>query len=367
MRRTSKSNGISKWSILSLTLVAALILPTSSRADNYAHLVLDARTGSALEAHNADELRHPASLAKMMTIYVVFEAIRDGRLTWGQRIRVSATAASRIPTKLYAPAGSTITVREAVLGMIVVSANDAATAVAEELAGNEAAFGELMTRRARQLGMASTLFTNASGLPSRAQVTTARDMSVLAIALQRDFPEFYRLFSHTSMTFAGRTRYGHNRLMSRYEGMDGIKTGYTDWSGFNIVSAVSYGNRRVIGVVMGGATAQSRDDRMAELLDRAMPRASNEPGLPSLPRRVSSAAVLVSPRPPARPSQFETREALSPSVLVSLRPRRRPEELMVEFAISAALHGHASADDVPFQVVSTDHIEAAITQALEHP
>lgn len=164
-------------------LIHATLIPTAARADNYAHFVLDVTTGNVLEAQNADDLRHPASLTKMMTVYLVFEAIRNGRLTWDQRIRVSETAASRIPTKLYAPAGSTITVREAVLGMIVVSANDAATAVAEEFSGTEAAFGELMTRRARELGMASTVFTNASGLPNRAQVTTARDMSVLAIAL----------------------------------------------------------------------------------------------------------------------------------------------------------------------------------------
>lgn len=339
---------------------------TVARADNYAHLVIDATTGNVLEAQNADALRHPASLTKMMTVYIVFEAIRNGRLTWDQRIRVSETAASRIPTKLYAPAGSTITVREAVLGMIVLSANDAATAVAEEFSGNEAAFGELMTRQARQLGMSSTVFTNASGLPSRAQVTTARDMSVLAIALQRDFPEFYQLFSHTSMTFAGRTRYGHNRLMSRYEGMDGMKTGYTNWSGFNIVSAVSNGNRRVIGVVMGGATAQSRDNRMAELLDRAIPRASNAPGGPTLPRQILSTAVLVSPRPPTRPQRFGASDAATPltAVFVSLRPRERPENLAVDHAVRIALLSVSADEDIPFQIVSASEIDAAVSQAL---
>jgi D-alanyl-D-alanine carboxypeptidase (penicillin-binding protein 5/6) len=199
---------------------------------------------------------------------MTFEALRDRRISWDQDIIITPNAASKIPSKLGVPAGKTITVREAVLGMIVRSANDAAAAMGDHLGGSEDRFGEMMTRRARALGMKNTVFKNASGLPDDDQVTTARDMAVLALALMRDFPQEYALFSERNMEFRGKRLRGHNNLMYRYPGMDGVKTGYIKASGFNIASAVNIGGRRYIGVVMGGKTARIRDDRMAELLDQ---------------------------------------------------------------------------------------------------
>ncbi|MBN9052179.1 MAG: D-alanyl-D-alanine carboxypeptidase, partial [Rhizobiales bacterium] len=251
-----------------------IVLYATQASAGYAQLVLDANTGKVLSSENADILNHPASLTKMMTLYMTFEALHDGRLTWDKRITMTKNGAATIPTKLGVPAGKTFTVREAVLGMIVKSANDAAEAMGDHLAGSEAKFADAMTRKARQLGMSRTTFRNASGLPNSRQVTTARDMATLAVALMRDYPKEYTLFSERSFVFRGRKVTGHNNLMYRYKGMDGIKTGYTNASGFNLVSAVNDNGRHVVGVVLGGKTARSRDARMAALLDAAMPASS---------------------------------------------------------------------------------------------
>ncbi|MGM4908592.1 serine hydrolase [Rhizobium sp. 768_B6_N1_8] len=257
-----------------LTATLAITAPVAAFAGS-ASLVLDARTGKVLASENGDTLNHPASLTKMMTLYLTFEALNRGKITWDTPITMSKYAASRPPTKLGVKAGGTITVREAVYGMIVKSANDAAAAIGEKLGGSESNFARLMTQKARQLGMSRTVFVNASGLPDARQITTARDMSTLAVALLKNYPSEYRLFSIASFNFRGQTIRGHNNLMYRYQGMDGIKTGYTNASGFNIVSAVKDGNRRVVGVVLGGRTARSRDAKMAGLFDRYMGRASS--------------------------------------------------------------------------------------------
>ncbi|MGO4437553.1 serine hydrolase [Rhizobium sp. RAF56] len=260
-----------------VALSAAVVLLGSSAATlaGSAYLILDAKSGRVLAADDADTLNHPASLTKMMTLYMTFEAIHRGKLGWNSNIPVSAHAASMKPTKLGLRPGSSVTVRDAVNGMIVKSANDAAAAMAEALGGSEENFGRMMTQRARQLGMNRTVFVNASGLPDDRQITTARDMSTLGIALINDFPGEYRLFSQRNFTYAGRSVRGHNNLMYRFRGMDGIKTGYTNASGFNIVSAVRDGNRRLVGVVMGGRTARSRDNQMASLLTRYIKDASS--------------------------------------------------------------------------------------------
>nr|WP_307157413.1 D-alanyl-D-alanine carboxypeptidase [Rhizobium paknamense] len=239
-----------------------------------AQLLLDARTGRVLASENPDALNHPASLTKMMTLYLTFDALRRGKLSWDSPVEFSKYASARPPTKLRVKPGDSITVREAVLGMIVLSANDAATAMAEKIGGTEENFAAMMTAKARQLGMPNTTFVNASGLPDDRQITTARDMSALAVALLRDFPREYQLFSTRNFAFRGRTINGHNNLMYRYKGMDGIKTGYTNASGYNLVSAVSDGSRRVIGVVMGGRTAASRDNIMAQLITKNITKAS---------------------------------------------------------------------------------------------
>lgn len=261
---------------LLMALSAAVLLlsaPVASFAGS-AYFIMDAKTGKVLASSNADDLNHPASLTKMMTLYLTFEAIHRGKLSWNSRIQVSSAAAAKPPTKLGLKPGGTVTVREAVDGMIIKSANDAAAAMGEALGGSESGVARLMTQKARELGMRRTVFMNASGLPNMQQVTTARDMSTLAVALINNYPQEYRLFSQASFNYRGQHVRGHNNLMYRYEGMDGIKTGYTNASGFNIVSAVRSGNRRVIGVVMGGATARGRDALMASLLDRNVSKAS---------------------------------------------------------------------------------------------
>ncbi|SIQ06578.1 D-alanyl-D-alanine carboxypeptidase (penicillin-binding protein 5/6) [Rhizobium sp. RU33A] len=253
--------------------VAILTLSTTAHAGS-AQLLLDARTGEVLASENADVLNHPASLTKMMSVYMVFDAIKAGKLSWDSPVPFSKHAASRPPTKLFVKAGDSITVREAVLAMIIRSANDASAAIGEKIGGSEEGFAALMTRKARSLGMMNTTFFNASGLPHAQQFTTARDMSTLGVALMRDFPKEYELFATKSFKFRGKTINGHNNLMYRYKGMDGIKTGYTNASGFNLVSAVEHDGRRVIGVVLGGRTAASRDKIMERLIDANIKKAS---------------------------------------------------------------------------------------------
>lgn len=278
MSGTIKRGMAGAW-VFALTFFCAILSLQASPANaGYAHFIMDANTGKVLAAQNADVLNHPASLTKMMTLYMTFEALHAGRLRWNQKITMSKNGAATIPSKLYVRQGQTFTVREAVYGMIVKSANDMAEGMGDHLGGSEARFAEMMTRKARQLGMTKTVFRNASGLPSKSQVTTARDMARLGLALQRDFPKEYGLFAMESFSFRGKRIRGHNNLMYRYNGMDGIKTGYTNASGFNLVSAINDNGRRVVGVVLGGKTARSRDAQMAALLDKAMPQASSGRG-----------------------------------------------------------------------------------------
>ena len=257
-----------------LFLVGASLAMSRTPAEaGYAHFIYDAQSGKVLASENADVINHPASLTKMMTLYMTFEALKQGRLEWDQQIVMTPNAASKIPFKLGVKAGQTLTVREAVLAMAVRSANDAAAAMADHLGGSEERFGMMMTQKARQLGMTRTVFRNASGLPDDDQVTTARDMGMMALALIRDFPREYQLFSMRAFEFRGKRIRGHNNLMYRYPGMDGVKTGYIRASGFNIASAVNINGRRVIGVVLGGKSARKRDDQMAALLDKYVPGA----------------------------------------------------------------------------------------------
>ncbi|MBO3760638.1 D-alanyl-D-alanine carboxypeptidase [Ciceribacter sp. L1K23] len=251
------------------TFLAIVLTFTASQAlAGRAHLVVDAQTGTILEAENADELNYPASLTKMMTLYLTFEALHQGRLTWDSKLVMSENAESKEPYKFAVGVGRSITVREAVMGMIVLSTNDAAVAVAEALAGSEAAFGQMMTAKARQLGMASTVFTNPAGLPDPNQVTTAADMARLGLALLRDYPEEYKLFSTRTMTFRGMKFRGHNGVLAAYPGADGIKTGYTEASGYNLVTSASNGGRRLVGVVLGGNSAGERDKQMIALMEK---------------------------------------------------------------------------------------------------
>jgi D-alanyl-D-alanine carboxypeptidase len=239
-----------------------------------AAIVVDAKTGKALYASHADSRRHPASLTKMMTLYLLFEALDRGSLRLDARITVSDHAAAQAPTKLGVKAGGTITVRDAMLSLITKSANDMAVALGERLGGSEPEFAEMMTRKARDLGMASTTFRNASGLPDDGQVTTARDMATLGRALREHYPDYFGYFATRSFVWNGVRITNHNPLLGEVEGVDGIKTGYTRASGYNLVTSVKRDGRELVAVVIGGDTARWRDAHMAELVATYLPKAS---------------------------------------------------------------------------------------------
>lgn len=258
----------------------------------YADIVIDAETGRILHSTNADSLRHPASLTKMMTLYLAFQAIEAGRLNINQYLPISTNASEQSPSKLGLHAGQRIRVEDAILGLVTESANDAAVVVAEWLGGSEQGFGQLMTRQARALGMMHSRFDNPSGLPDPDQVTTARDMAVLGHALIYHFPQFYAYFSRDDFTYAGIYHHNHNHLMDRYDGMDGIKTGYIRASGFNLVASAARGNTRLIGVIFGGHSATARDNQMAQLLDQAFANVQNGEGTQRLANGGRTGAVF---------------------------------------------------------------------------
>src|SRR6516162_2730315 len=225
----------------------------SSSAPPYSAIVLDVNSDKVLYSANADELRHPASLTKIMTLYLLFERLETGRLRLDTRLAVSEHAAEQAPTKLGLTPDQMITVEDAIGGLVTKSANDAATVIAEALAGDEHEFAELMNRKAHTLGMSRTVYRNASGLPDDQQVTTARDQALLGRAIQQRFPRYYRYFAMASFTYRGQTMHNHNHLLGQVEGLDGIKTGYTKASGFNLVTSVRRGARHVVAVVFGGS------------------------------------------------------------------------------------------------------------------
>jgi len=234
----------------------------------YADIVMDAETGQILHATNPDRLRHPASLTKMMTLYVTFQALEAGRLGLNQYLPISSNAAEQPPSKLGLRPGARIRVEDAILGLVTESANDAAVVLAEWMGnGSTQTFAGMMTRQAQALGMKNSNFDNPNGLPDDLQVTTARDMAILGHALIYHFAQYYPYFSHDSFTYQGVAHHNHNHLMDRYDGMDGIKTGYIRASGFNLVASAKRGNIRLIGVVFGGHSTVARDNRMAQLLD----------------------------------------------------------------------------------------------------
>ncbi len=245
-------------------------------AARHAAMVIDGNTGETLLAEAADEARFPASLTKMMTLYMVFEMIEAGRLTPTTKLKVSQEAAAAQPTKLDLEPGEQIAVLDAVKALITKSANDMAIVLAEAIGGSEQHFAELMTEKARAVGMRNTTFRNASGLPDSRQVTTARDMLTLALRLQDDFPKYYPLFATRAFTYNGATMRNHNTLLGAFEGIDGIKTGYTRVSGFNLVTSLRRGDKHLVAAVFGGATAGTRNATMRLILTRALLKASTK-------------------------------------------------------------------------------------------
>ncbi len=281
------------WLVVA-ALALLVVLPPGARAqigsERYSSIVVDVAGGTVLEQASPDVPRYPASLTKLMTLYMAFEALRDRRISLETLVPVSAHAADMEPSKLGLVPGTRLTVEQAILGLVTKSANDAASALAELLGGSEDRFAQMMTLRARAMGMAHTTFANASGLPDDRQVTTARDLAVLARRLVSDFPGDYRYFSTPSFTFQGRTIFNHDGMLRSYPGADGMKTGYTEAAGHNLVTSAVRGGVRLIGVVLGAGSNAARDVHMAALLNQGFA----EMGVPT-----GAPATLVASHPPS--------------------------------------------------------------------
>ncbi|MEZ5815438.1 MAG: D-alanyl-D-alanine carboxypeptidase [Alphaproteobacteria bacterium] len=241
----------------------------------YASIVMDADTGLILHQRYANKQLHPASLTKIMTLLLVFEALEQGKIGLKDRVRISQKAANMVPSKLGLPAGSSIRVQDAIYALVTKSANDVAVALAEHLAGSERNFALRMTNRAKDIGMSRTVFVNASGLHDKRQISTARDMAKLAQYVIKVYPDYYRYFSRKTFSYNGKSYRNHNRLMDSYDGMDGMKTGYIAASGFNLVASAVRGERRIIGVVFGGRSSKTRNAHMEELLDMGFGKIEN--------------------------------------------------------------------------------------------
>ncbi len=301
-----------------------------------ASIVLDADTGRVLSEDNADAETYPASLTKMMTLYLTFEALNAGRLRLDQQLPVSVAAASKQPTKLGLRPGDSVAVQDLILGIVTRSANDAAAVLAEGIAGSEPAFAEMMNRKAQQLGMRGTFYDNASGLPDPAQHTTARDTAQLALALYHDFPREYRYFSVREFYFRGTMIVGHDHLLDWYPGADGIKTGFIDASGFNLATSAVRDGHRLVGVVLGGHSGSSRDREMAALLDQGFAAIGVAAAPIKVARRETPPPSL--PRPPAPlPLPVSVSAALA-AAAVPHEPTRAPPGLLHQAAVRLALH-----------------------------
>jgi D-alanyl-D-alanine carboxypeptidase len=309
-----------------------VVLPLSVAAAPYAAMVMDARNGKVLHAQNADTRLHPASLTKMMTLYIAFEAVQNGEITMDTVVTISRKAASEEPSRLGLRAGQKIKLRYLVRAAAVKSANDAATAIGEAIEGSEAAFARRMNRTAKALGMTRTTFKNAHGLTESGHLSTARDMSILGRHVIYDYPQYYNLFSRkTADAGVARVTHTNSRLLNSYKGADGIKTGYTRAAGFNLVASAERGGERVIATVFGGQSVTSRNARVAELLDLGFKkspvwvnnRAPKKP--PYLGRGAAATEVVVATTPDPRPgTRAKTIRIASAAVTRSLRPMARP-------------------------------------------
>ncbi len=310
----------------------------------YASIIVDANTGKTLYAVNENELRHPASITKVMTLYLLFEAMQAGRFQLDSPLTISANAARQEPSKLGLEPGETIEVEAAIKSIATKSANDIAVAVAENVGGSEERFVDMMNRKARQLGMTKTHYANPSGLPDPEQITTARDLSILGRAIQERFPKEYKYFATRNFVYEGRAMRNHNHLLGRVEGLDGIKTGYTRASGFNLLTSVRQDGRHIIGVVLGGRSAGARDAQMVALLDQHIERAyagrstssvlaqadtaaaadDEEERRPAAPKPIIAPQPVVAPQPVAMPQPVERPK---PAVVAELpRPKTASEQ-----------------------------------------
>jgi D-alanyl-D-alanine carboxypeptidase len=297
-----------------------------------AAIVVDMNAGSILHAQAADTPRYPASLTKIMTLYVLFGYLKAGKLSFDTDLVVTQHAASQAPTKLGLKPGGTIKTSDAIKALVTHSANDAAAVVAENIAGTEENFGRLMTQTARNMGMKNTTFRNASGLPNPDQVTTARDMAILAVRIIRDYPEYYGVFETRAFSYRGRSYRNHNKLLYGYKGTDGIKTGYTRASGFNLTASVKRDNKHLVAVVLGGKTGSQRDAAMRALLDKNLPKAST-----GKPQSRSLVATLMAPLAPAKKPAYALAEPTPPA------PEKKPAYALAEASPAPSLPTPAKA------------------------
>ena len=328
---------------------------SESYSPQFASIIVDGNSGAVLQSTNPDGLRHPASLTKIMTLYLLFERLESGKMKLDTEMPVSQRAADQDPTKLNLRAGQTIRVEDAIKGLVTRSANDAAVVIAEAIGGDEDDFAAMMTRKARALGMSKTVYRNANGLPNDEQVTTARDQATLGRAIQERFPRYYRYFSTTSFNWRGKSIRNHNHLLGSVEGVDGIKTGYTRASGFNLVTSMRRGNRHLIGVVLGGRSGGSRDAIMRNLLAENLEKgatthtvvavnersgadtstdvadASDTPARPAPQVQATAAPEAPAPRPASRLS------ALAAAATAAMPPAQpKPEAKSTESRIEPA-------------------------------
>ncbi|MFT3808403.1 MAG: D-alanyl-D-alanine carboxypeptidase [Micropepsaceae bacterium] len=309
--------------ILGAVLVAASPI-VHAGTGNDAALVMDAETGRVLYARSGDAARAPASLTKIMTLYLVFDQIKAGRMSLSDEMTASANAASQKPTKLGLKKGDTLTVEQAIYALVIQSANDVAVVIAEHIGGSEQQFARMMTQRARDLGMKRTTFRNPSGLPDAGQITTARDMAILARASMRNHPDLYRYFSATEFTWKGKTTKTHNRVLTSLKGANGIKTGYTRASGFNLTTSAERNGKRLIGVVLGGDTWKARDDEMKAMLEAWFTQLERRPNL--VASYGSGTTIAAAPAPqPMTVAAVEAKEILVPTAPAPV-PAAKPVE-----------------------------------------
>nr|WP_298249340.1 serine hydrolase [uncultured Halomonas sp.] len=375
MVTATMARGRSRLLVLGLWVGLAILLAGEAQAANprYAAIVVDVESGEILHAANADETRYPASLTKMMTLYMLFEALEGRSLSLHHALPVSSYAASKPASKLYVKAGSTIPVEKAIEALIIKSANDVAVVVAESLGGSEEHFARMMTDKARDLGMNDTTFRNANGLPDAGQTTTARDMATLSLRLMQDFPQYYHYFSNTRFSWKGNTITGHNRLLDNYAGADGLKTGFIRASGFNVATSAVRNGRRLVSVVMGGFTAASRDAHMTDLLNRGFVRASlygrgdwvaqadfsgERMNLPQT--EPASREVVPSTRPAA---QVASRQAAEPAPRVTERMEPEPAVQVASLEAPEPLPSATSSLPETAQGSARDPINELISQA----
>ena len=349
-------------SVFSILLVVAILLWAAAvRAAPFASFVIDARTGEVLHAENADTRLHPASLTKMMTLYLAFEAVERGEITLDTMVTISRHAAAEPPSKLGLRAGQKIALRHLIRAAAIKSANDAATAIGEAIEGSEAAFARRMNRTAKAMGMDRTNFKNAHGLTEAGHLSTARDMATLGRHVFYDYPEYYNLFSRiTADAKVAQVRNTNRRFLNAYEGADGIKTGYTSAAGFNLVASAQRGQERIIGVVFGGKSTVWRNEKMAELLDLGFRKA---------PSRV---AVLKPERPPYQPGGGGGVARASGAVMTSLRPQPRPDgpaapepvAIALNDAIAAAVaEAHGTGVPAPAEPEAPARVEVVLASA----